>query len=47
MHRRLQYLILAIVLLIVTVSAAILVSAAIRYNRNAGLYDVVEPNRGK
>jgi hypothetical protein len=47
MHRRLQYLILAITLLIATVSAAILVSAAIRYNRNAGLYDIVEPDSAK
>ncbi len=47
MHRRLQYLILAVGLLTVIVLAAILTSAAIRYNRNAGLYDIAEPSRGK
>lgn len=47
MHRRLHYLILVTILLVAAIAAAILVSAAIRYNREAGVYDLAEPGRGK
>ena len=47
MHRRLQYLVLVIALLVAVVSAAIAVSAAIRYNRDAGVFDTIESNQGK
>jgi hypothetical protein len=42
LHRRSKQLIRAIILVAVVVSGFILVSAAIRYNHGAGLFDAAE-----
>ncbi len=44
MHRRFRYLVWAVGLLVAAVVLAIYTSAAIRYNRDAGLFDVIEPD---